>query len=95
MFKKLSIFLYKLPSATSFLSLPHSQENTQPFGACSGIGGTGFLTKGKRLVSFNQAPWPEQAEKIWFRKGAYMTPMVGRESRIKAMETQNMGKRWV
>ncbi len=45
-FRKLSTFLCKFPSGMSRLSLPHSQEKTQPPGALAGIGGTGFRISG-------------------------------------------------
>ncbi|KAH0373779.1 hypothetical protein KCU65_g170, partial [Aureobasidium melanogenum] len=71
----------QMPAATSHSQHPPSHQisndpmatdlrklNTHPLGACSGIGGTGLRTNGSRRVSLSQAPWPEQAEKIWFRK---------------------------
>jgi hypothetical protein len=95
MLTKLSIFRCKLLSGASRLSLPHSQENTQPLGAFSGIGGMGFRTSGSRCVSFMKAPRPAHEEKNCLRKGALMTPIRGLLLCMNAMETQNMGKRWM
>jgi hypothetical protein len=69
--------------------LPHSHEKMQPLGALAGIGGiVGLRSKGRRVVSLSQAPLPRQAEKVWFKKGALITPIRGRLWWTRAMETQ-------
>lgn len=88
-------FRSKFPPGPSLLSLPHSHANVHPLGASLGSGGIGVLTNGNWCFSFNQEPWPRHDEKNWLRKGALMTPITGCPSMQKAMETQNMGKRWV
>ena len=47
-FTKLSTLRWRFPSGMSRRSLPHSQENMQPFGALFGSGGIGFLRSGSR-----------------------------------------------
>jgi len=85
---KLSTLRCRLPSATSRRSLPHSHEKMQPLGAVAGMGGIGLRSKGRRWDSFSQAPLPVQAEKVWCRKGALITPIVGRPWTTRLIETQ-------
>lgn len=85
---KLSTLRWRLPSGMSRRSLPHSQEKMQPLGAFSGKGGMGLCRRGRRWVSFSQAPLPVQAEKVCCRKGAFITPMVGMPLTTKPIETQ-------
>ena len=95
MLTKESTLRIRLPSGVSRLSLPHSHANVQPLGASSGRGGTGSRMRGSRCVSLSHAPRPRQDENVWRRKGASTTPMMGIPPTTKAMETQNIGKRWV
>lgn len=83
------------PSGISRRSFPHSHENVHPLGAFAGSGGIGFRIRGSLWVSFSQAPCPLQAENVWFKKGALMTPIIGLPLTARAIETQNMGKRCV
>ncbi|GKT92384.1 hypothetical protein Ct61P_10234 [Colletotrichum tofieldiae] len=92
MFMKLSTLRCMLPSGVSRRSFPHSHEKTHPLGA---LAGSGLRTRGSLWVSFIQAPCPLHDEKVWFKKGALMTPITGFPFTAKPMETQNMGKRWV
>jgi hypothetical protein len=59
------------------------------------MGGMGLRTSGRRWFSLKKAPRPAQDEKNWFVNGAYMTPMSGLDLWMKAMLTQNIGKRWM
>ena len=95
MFRKLSTFRCRLPSAMSLLSLPHSHANMHFPGALAGIGLIALPRRGNLVVSFSHAPLPLHAENSWFSNGAKMTPMIGLLLRTRAMLTQNIGKAWV
>lgn len=86
--KKLPTFRWRFPSGTSLRSLPHSHERMQPLGAASGSGGIGDRSRGSRVVSLSQAPFPRQAVNLCRRM------LVDPDARSQSLGHIQLPKEW-